>query len=374
MPPRRAPAALFFCWVLLLVGCDETRRYGALVAPDASPSVDADQTDDEPEVGADSSADADGVCAEIDLPVIRVTPRVLIVLDRSNSLNERDHWEALREAVIDLGRQTERKLALGLMLFPETEGRRACDGYLNQCEAPSDPSLRCRPGHAGEIEDRLMATSPCGGTPTAATLRAAAQAFVEFESPTRVPSSPGAGDYLLLATDGAPNCNDAVDDSTCRCTSTLGCDDFPLNCLDDQATLEAIDALTSLGVSTFVLGIRASQWADVLDAMASAGGTDRAYLAIDHQDIVEALEAIAAGLTTCEVAFLEPGLQADPELVNFYLDGERVDRASGDDCREGWRWTDDSQRRVVFCGSACDALRSGDVDEVRATFGCTNLI
>ena len=40
--------------------------------------------------------------------------------------------------------------------------------------------------------------------------------------------------FILLATDGAPNCNDALDGSSCACTNPLGgCILNPGNCLDD---------------------------------------------------------------------------------------------------------------------------------------------
>lgn len=318
----------------------------------------------------DLSDVADGRCGELDLPVVRVTPRVLFILDRSFSMIESRNWDTVRAAMTEVVDELEWRLAFGLMVFPATGGPTACDEGLNGCSSPNSPIIGCSPGHGREIANAIETMQTCGGTPTAPSVQAAADYFAERLDPTHIPSGRWAPSYVVLATDGAPNCNGDLDGERCRCTAVVGCEWSANNCLDDDRTFTAIEELTAEGIPLFVLGISASAWQDVLDEMALRGGTGRAFMADEPETVFEALVSITEGLTTCEVEIGDPGPAVDPELVNFTIDGETVPMAAEDECSNGWRWVDDQYRRVVFCGTACERLRSGEIDLVRATFGC----
>src|SRR5690606_14762035 len=87
--------------------------------------------------------------------------------------------------------------------------------------------------------------------------------------------------FVLLATDGGPNCGP---DNTCdadACTPNLDgqcpagegncCEGEGLYCLDDAAVIEKIEALAEAGVATFVIGIPGTeQYASYLDDFAIA--------------------------------------------------------------------------------------------------------
>lgn len=364
--------------LIALMSCDSNRQIDSGISldggPDSGPEVDGDADSDR---DADSDeGDADGaICDEMALSVLRVTPRVLIVLDRSNSMLFDGHWRPVSEALIEVTRALQSRIAFGLMVFPRADGRRACGHGENECEPASAPSVSCRARAAGAIRGVLESTDPCGGTPTAPTLQAAAETFREPPPLDHVPSSAVALGYVVLATDGAPNCNEDLDGAGCRCTDRVGsCEDFSLNCLDDERTYEAIESLQEVDVRVYVLGISASDWVDVLDEMALRGGTEAAYMVEEASEFQEALESITEGLTTCEVVLSDPSPVADPELVNLYIEGERVPQDGEGECQEGWSWADEDHDRVVFCGSWCDRLKAGEIDEVTATFGCPTLI
>src|SRR5262249_39088811 len=136
----------------------------------------------------------------------------------------------------------------------------------------------------GPVASMVLSTTAVdafGGTPTAATLRALAPRLTALSGRT----------FVILATDGGPNCNP---DSACgadrcminiehqsdSCTpgGTLNCcasDLFgPRNCLDDDATSAAIADLARAGIPTFVIGVPGSvPYAAALERMAVAGGT-----------------------------------------------------------------------------------------------------
>ena len=95
------------------------------------------------------------------------------------------------------------KLELGLFAFP---GEGLSDAGPNACQVPATPTVA--------IGDSTVTVAPvmavyasglariAGGTPTAAALLAAAQ------DPRLAASDPSVSKYLVLITDGLPNCND----------------------------------------------------------------------------------------------------------------------------------------------------------------------
>src|SRR5690606_37461839 len=134
-----------------------------------------------------------------------------------------------------------------------------------------------------EAFDRIR---PGGGTPTSIALDHAHDYFVNGSGKDLE------GDkYVILATDGGPNCNSNIncDASGCTlniegrqsggitcepegpncCTGSAG----TLACLDDDASENAVSRLASAGIDTFVVGIPGSEaYAGVLDSLAVEGG------------------------------------------------------------------------------------------------------
>lgn len=139
---------------------------------------------------------------------------------------------------------------------------------LNQSTTDADAELQAT---AVEILAKIEATLPKGGTPTAATLTMLGT----------YPKLLGADreDFILLLTDGMPNCNSTLHGATCLCTGAT-CTDAR-NCADNAATVAAIGDLRAKGVRTLVVGFGPETVAgvgpttDVLTAMAMAGGMDR---------------------------------------------------------------------------------------------------
>jgi hypothetical protein len=311
------------------------------------------------------------VCDQAPLDIARVIPDMLIVLDRSNSMLDEGYWNPVREAIYAVTEAMDLQIWFGLMIFPNFGEGLVCRPAmrLNECEPGHTAVVGCAADTAEAIRGTLEPMATCGGTPIAVTLQNA-QAYLDTLAADGHPK------YVLLATDGAPNCNAALDPAACRCTGTAGCDAAPLNCLDDTRTSAAIDGLVAAGTRMYVLGIGTSGWMDILDAMAARGGTGAAFFAEDPAALRAAFDTIAVAVATCDFDIPSPSASADPTLVNVYFDGEAV--PGGADCAggtsEGWAWTDDSHTRVVFCGSYCDAILAGSVAAIDATWGCPTII
>jgi hypothetical protein len=307
----------------------------------------------------------DQICGEEDFNITHVTPDMLIVLDRSNSMGYSGFWDPTRSAVAGIAATYEATILFGLMVFPDMT---CLSGFTGECMPAGAPVVDVALRNGPAIHAALSDMTTCGGTPTAGTLRSAHDYLT------------GLGDshpkYVLLATDGAPNCNEELDGSTCRCTCTDPshcslCTDYNVNCLDDLSTLAAIDAMRADGIQTFVIGMStaAVEWGDVLDQMAEHGATERFYPAEEPAELQAAFEAITGMVATCEFD-LNPSDAADPNQVNFYFDGEAVPRDPAGE--NGWNWIDGDT--IAFYGSYCDRIMGGSVGVISAKYGCPTIM
>jgi hypothetical protein len=310
------------------------------------------------------------LCGEEEFTVGRVIPDMLILLDRSRSMTMSTPplWDIIRPAIVTVTSAVDDSVWFGLMSFPNSIPPNACSGSSNNCAAPTEALVPVGASTSGAIQSALGSLNTCGATPTAMSLLGAHQYLL-----TVADDHPK---YILLATDGAPNCNDALDGNTCRCT-TGDCTRNPQYCLDDARTLTTLDGICADGIKTFVLGMGgATEWSDVLGEMAVHGCTDTYYAAQDPAEIQDALEDITGGIATC---LFDMDCSAIPDLtkVNFYFDGTVVPRNTAHD--DGWDWVEPCESStgtgvVEFFGSDCDKIMNREVETVSATFGCPTII
>lgn len=105
-----------------------------------------------------------------------------------------------------------------------------------------------------QVAALYAARSPLGGTPTRAALSFVASAL---------PAEPEAETFVVLVTDGQPNCNPgnpnhqcAVVNPSCRCTTTTCTGSLcALGCLDDLGAIDASRALAQRGIGLMVVGV-----------------------------------------------------------------------------------------------------------------------
>jgi hypothetical protein len=332
-------------------------------------------------------------CGQEEIPAVIDLPRLYFVLDRSGSMREAlpgegiDKWRGTQIAVAGLLRAIGHRVEYGAAIFPGQGG--TCDAgrevfpFSPGDAPPATPSNRNGPTLSYLLE-RLAVIEPDGGTPVAPTLSALRPALEGSSVRT----------YVVLATDGAPNCNsDARCDSTScipdiegasfndvACGTEFSCCDpraigvgAESNCVDGDATLAEVAALSAAGIPTYVIGMPgASAYEALLDDLALAGGTARdttpRYFAVaDAAELSHALFEIGTGVAiSCDLTLAE--VPRDASLVNVYYDGEVVPYGEQD----GWVW--DGDAALVFRGGACDELRSGSVLRVSISYGCTTII
>jgi hypothetical protein len=218
--------------------------------------------------------------------------------------------------------------------------------------------------------------SPSGGTPTGPTLKALQPTLEAL----------GKNTFVLLATDGGPNCNDNISCTAAQCIpniendpdcpSTTNCCDpsqdvrfSASNCLDTNGSLTAISQLAAAGVKTLVLGIPGSApYKSLLNTMAVAGGVprdgDTRYYAADSLDELSTLlgQIGSQVLISCTISLDKAPDDAD--LVNVYFDSTIVKSSA----TTGWTWTDPTT--IQLHGAACESLLSGGVGNVNILVGC----
>ncbi len=323
-----------------------------------------------------------GVCACADQPLLGSPPNLYFVLDRSGSMAEDDKWgtivTVLAKLVIGLGPRAN----IGAAVFPNPNDIEPCgDGVEvaapHQGDSPAGVAGPWASALLG-ILDRIQAN---GGTPTAATLQALTP---------RVTSLPGKT-YVILATDGGPNCNASATCDAANCEWNIestepGCTpggphncctdpaySSVLSCLDAQPTIDAVKELATDGVPVYVIGVPGSApYAALLDALAQAGGTAQAtepsYYAVNTTDqtaLTAAISSIAAKITgTCALTLNHA--PPDPTLVNVFLGGQVLPATGAD----GWSLTGDT---VTILGASCQAILKGAVVDVRVVAGCPTL-
>ncbi|XXX82412.1 vWA domain-containing protein [Sorangium sp. So ce134] len=304
---------------------------------------------------------------------------LVIVLDRSESMTKgweaSDRWTMVKGALGTALDAIQDRMSVGLQLFP-TDDHCGMDPGM-------DLSVAVAPGATSvpAIKARLEGTAPAGATPTAGALERALRYL------TQGAGSALQGDrYVLLATDGGPNCGQdpAMTCPAATCTTNMDgdCPAVVENCcsggaadacLDDARTAQQVRDLRAAGIKTFVVGIPGTTaYADVLDELAAEGGTATSESSPRYFEVVDAasLGETLTGITRDLVRSCELALEAEPPdraKVNVYIDGEVLPKA-GDD---GWDYDDSTTPpTLVIKGATCEHVKSVGVESVRVEFGC----
>jgi hypothetical protein len=320
---------------------------------------------------------------------IVLKPNLFLVVDKSQSMELRvscpsgtcpTRMDELKSAMATFTTNYPTVARMGLTVFPAPRGGDTCRAAdLTDIIIPieggnDDATLRAK---ATAVRDAVNGLRPAGGTPTSLTLKALSTYEPLLDADR--------ANFILLLTDGLPNCNDqnpnTCASAACKCTQPP-CENYTcvLGCLDLNPAVANIADLLAKNVKTIVVGFGADTTStlarDVLKEMAEAGGFPRPcpngdecgaedtcdtatktcnrpyYQAANGAELAATLAAIGeeVGDASCEQVLAEKPSQ--PEFLSVIFND--VPTQPGPDT---WSY-DPVTGKVTFQGALCDQLEA----------------
>jgi hypothetical protein len=292
--------------------------------------------------------------------------QLMFVIDRSGSMafdlqgrggdgtripEENKRWRILQRGLERTITTFDQQISMGAKFFPEVLNDRELGDSELACRTDTGVAIAPGRGNATRIISTFDTSQPRGGTPTSEAVRIAAQYLSSSRSVART---------IVLATDGAPNCNGELDSQTCICTSVRPCRNRAgrFSCLDDDRTIKAIrDVSEGQRIPVYVIGIGSTEqpeFLDVLDEMAIAGGRPRPtaprhYNVQSASDLNAALESIRDSVAKC--TYLTPSSPTNPNSIAVEINGVVIPRDQTK--RNGWDWVDQAFGELAFFGESC---------------------
>jgi hypothetical protein len=322
----------------------------------------------------------------------RATSQAMLLLDRSGSMRfnlagddpgptapigPNSRWRILERSLAAVlpPLEVSASVEVGATFFPEEFDIRSMDPQ-RACGVAQAPDVAPKRSSSAEILQVFQNTSPIGGTPTADAIESAVKSLKAASR--RVVSR-----SIILATDGAPNCNANLNNRTCFCTQrdSMTCRDDaqngPSRCLDDvRAVARVGSAYKEELVPTYVIGIGAQSqepaFVRTLNEMAIAGGRAldgpvKYYDAQSPEQLSQAFDQIASSIAACN--YVTPSAPTRPDAITIEVGGAQVQRDTTR--RNGWDWIDKTYGQVALFGAACALASSGGASSVlKATVAC----
>lgn len=318
-----------------------------------------------------SSFDLDGQCGVQTFKLEKAgPPNLLIVLDRSGSMGSGagSSWDEVTKAINLVVPQLQGDIKWGLHYFPSD----------NSCGVSSTVAVEVGTNTATAIADSITMNTPTeGSTPTAEAVRKGAQYLSKLSDPNPK--------FIVLATDGSPNCDSpsTIGSQVCTCTAPftqsgtnccfysacVPCSFFPS---PDSGAGQAVVEATMLGVNTFVIGVATGSAEEaVLNDLATKGKTARPgnpkyYPASNQTEFVDAINSISKQIISCTLAL--KAAPAQPDFSEVKVQGSTVVPRDLTHAN-GWDYGPNNTS-IIFYGSYCDQLQAGTIDQVDATFSC----
>jgi hypothetical protein len=329
------------------------------------------------DVGTGTSGTA-GQCATGAVPIMPLPPDILLVEDRSGSMDDDQNdavcgnggcgamskWALITAALNQVVSATDTTVNWGLKFFADANGECGVAAGVG----PNGVGVAPKSGAA--VATAITGSTKANGgvnngshTPTRAA-EAAASAYLS----TLTDPNPK---YIVLATDGLPNCPDGCMGDACGITP---------NAAETMQVEIAITAAQTAGFRTFVVGIATASDPDAnaaLDGFAMAGGVPQAaepyYYSVDNTaSLVTALNKIVGMVASCTIS-LSTVPAADANTGNFKISvtdntGKPIEITK--DGTNGWSYVDTSMTNIILNGTACANIQNGTYKSFAFNYAC----
>lgn len=298
-------------------------------------------------------------------------PDIMIVFDKSGSMSDGSKYSQTSSAVSNaVTSGAGSQIHWGLIFFPSN----------GDCAVGTAPDVPVGPDGASQIPGVLTSNSPGGNTPAHKGIELAIQSY-NLMTDDRA-------HYILLATDGMPNCEGEPITFPTGCTTDADCNNPEMYCEPTGApppmpagfcmpkpkdmAVNAIALALQYGIKTYVVGMDIDSGVqDTLNRMAEAGGTPRAgdvkyYPVSDQSSLEEALANITMQIVSCTFA-LDKQPPSDPSYIGVTVADTPVSRDP--EHLNGWD-VDFEAKTITFYGDACATLQANPA-AVSVTFACS---
>jgi hypothetical protein len=290
-------------------------------------------------------------------------PDIMLVMDRSLSMtNDVDDktcagamgnngncgpnskWELMIPAINGAVTATDAIVNWGMYYLGDEPGP--------NCGVAAAPVVPIAMTGANAVTTALAANTFTGGlgTPTRRVIQNAVTYLTGLTDPNPK--------YILLATDGQPNC------PTTNANS--------LNTDDSTGTVDAVTAALAMGIPTFVVGIGNTGAMAALNNTAVAGGrpqmggTTSYYQVNDAAALTTALSTIVGQAASCTFNIGAAPLGTSAVGLGVFGDGSKLTM----DPTNGWSFKDATMTTIVLNGSLCEQVTSGAIKSVTVAFVC----
>ncbi len=275
-----------------------------------------------------------------------VPPNVMILLDRSGSMNESigeegKKWNIAKDALRQIITVFEGKIRFGLAPFSACDGTQCSAGTI---EVPISNDVA--PIH--EFLDDAGEDYLCG-PPRSLNYETSIGKTIKSVGEDASWKETGREHALLLITDGKGSI-----------------------CQDPSLAPEYAASLLSASPSVRTFAVGFTQDPDNVDAqelaaIASNGGTRQHYLATSTAELEQALDSIGGTAALSCTHSLKDNVPPEGTKIYVYFDAS-VDTIAEDPV-DGWTY-DPATTTVTLHGAACDQVKSGEVSEVVVSYDC----
>ncbi len=313
--------------------------------------------DGDTDADGDGDGDTDTDCGEQEIDLELAGVKVMLLVDASGSMNDdiaggADKWSATTDAIEMMVNHPELKDTwFGLHVFPNM-----WLDLVPTCDTEPSPVIEVAPNTGQQIVEWMRHNPP--STVAFTPLLDGLEYYLgAIDTPLQDAKT---ANYIVLLSDGADNCYQTLLTDPYRKLNVLA------GIADDLKDISHI--------KTVVVGLGDEVSEEELNAVAQNGGSTFGQFipATDSATLNQAFEEIAKSIRPCRYLLTSPSTIWDSTKVNFYFDGEVVERDRKH--LDGWDWTKNDELEVEFYGPACQKIKDNLITDVRAQFGCPTQI
>jgi von Willebrand factor type A domain. len=306
------------------------------------------------DTGIEVSAADGGNCGITTAPLNKQPADLLLVLDKTGSLMNAMDGTGQCAAGSTTCQQRWATLVAGLnavLTSSSTDVNWGLETFNSNGSCGVDPpEVPITPGAAGAtaVKTYIATIKPNGSTPTTLAITTAVTYLQSLTDPNPK--------YILLATDGEPNCKGGGGGGGAGAT-------------DLTAAQAAVKAAYDAGYKVYVLGVGPET--TNLDTLASAGsgGTTNYYPALTPDALTAALASIVGSVVSCTFGLGKAPPVPSNVAVQFNNDSGL--KAPKDPSHtSGWDYTTPASTSIQLYGSWCDDVTSGKYTSAQILMGC----